>query len=291
MKRTDKIVFIRVKLFEGWSDKQIREYLGIPKRTYFYWKKIIKTKGHSELILKKKPGPKPIFHMDPVNSRRIQIWRKKYGWSPVKIEGHLEQHYGIHIPHNRIYQLLKMKRLNKPIGKTRKTWGKKRWEREHSMSLWQGDWKDINSDGQIPMITFYDDHSRFVVVSRRVKEATMDNTIKTVDCAFKRYGVPQQILTDNGSQFKNNRREELTEFEKFCINKGAGVIHSTKNRPTTMGKIENFHGCYDSEIWVTNGDHKKFIKYWNNKRPNGAIGYKYPTEVFYSDRKGAINSG
>ncbi|MBD3155426.1 MAG: DDE-type integrase/transposase/recombinase [Candidatus Aenigmarchaeota archaeon] len=291
MKRADKIVFIRVQLLNGWTDKEIREHLGIPERTYFYWKKIIKTKGHAELIKKKKPGPKPSFDMDPINSRRIQIWRKKYGWSPVKIEGHLEQHYGIHIPHNRIYQLLKIKGLNKPIGKPRKTWGKKRWEREHSMSLWQGDWKDINSDDQIPMITFYDDHSRFVVVSRRVEEATMDNTIKAVDYAFKRYGKPSQILTDNGTQFTCTRSDKPTEFEQFCMDSGVETITSSKNRPTTLGKIENFHGCYESEIWVTKGDHKKFVRYWNYKRPNGAIKYKYPVEVFYSDRKTAINSG
>jgi putative transposase len=288
MQRANKIVFVVVKLLEGWSDKQIREYLGIPESTYFYWKKIIKTKGHAELIKKKKPGPKPSFYMDPANSKRIQIWRKKYGWSPVKIEGHLKQHFGIHMPHNKIYQLLKMKGLNKPIGKPRKTWGKKRWERKHSMSLWQGDWKDINSDYEIPMITFYDDHSRFIVVSRRYEEATMDNAIKAVDYAFKKHGLPTQILTDNGSQFKNNRGEELTRFEKFCIGKGVEVIHSTKNRPTTLGKIENFHGCYDSEIWITKGDHKKFVRYWNYKRPNGAIKYKYPVEVFYSDRKTPI---
>lgn len=240
MKRADKIVFIRVQLLNGWTDKEIREHLGIPERTYFYWKKIIKTKGHAELIKKKKTGPKPSFDMDPINSRRIQLWRKKYGWSPVKIEGHLEQHYGIHIPHNRIYQLLKMKGLNKPIGKPRKTWGKKRWEREHSMSLWQGDWKDINSDDQIPMITFYDDHSRFVVVSRRVEEATMDNTIKAVDYAFKRYGKPSQILTDNGTQFTCTRSDKPTEFEQFCMDSGVETITSSKKQAYNSRKNREF---------------------------------------------------
>jgi len=289
--RSNKIVFIRVKLLEGWPDKQIREYLGIPERTYFYWKKIILTEGHSAAIIKQKPGPKPNFYIDPVNSIRVQIWRKKYGWSPLKIEGHLKQHYRVHLPHNKIYQLLKDKNLNKPIGEPRKTWGKKRWERQHSMSLWQGDWKDTTCDDQIPMITFYDDHSRFVVVSKRYGNATTENVIISLEHAFKRYGKPEQILTDNGAQFACTRSEKSTEFEQFCLDNGIQVIHSTKNRPTTMGKIENFHGRYDSEIWVTKGDHEKFIEYWNNKRPNGAIGYLFPVEVFYRDRKTASNSG
>lgn len=290
MKRENKIAFIQVKLIQGWRDVEIRKTIKIPRSTYFYWKSRMKN-GYVNLIKKQKPGPKPRFHMDSINSGRIQLWRKKYGWSPVKIEGHLDRHYGIHIPHNKIYQLLKNKGLNKPIGEPRKTWGKKRWERLHSMSLWQGDWKDINSDDEKPMITFYDDHSRFVVVSKKYDEATTENTIKTVDYAFKRYGKPEQILTDNGTQFTCTRSDRPTEFEQFCLDNGVEPIQSTKNRPTTLGKIENFHGCYDSEIWITKGDHKKFIRYWNYKRPNGAIGYLYPIEVFYRDRKSPINSG
>lgn len=290
MKREDKIAFIKVKLIEGWKDIEIRKALKLSERTYFYWKRRMQ-QNYVDLVNKQKPGPKPQFHIDPVNARRIQLWRKTYGWGPTKMEGHLDVHHKVHIPHNKIHQLFIRKGLNKPIGKPRKTWGKRRWERKHSMSLWQGDWKDINTEFN-PMMTFYDDHSRCVVASRRYAEATMENTIRLVESAFKRHGVPEQILTDHGSQFTKNTGEGPNGFEQFCIEQGVQVIHSTVKRPTTCGKIENFHGCYDAEIWVTKGDHRKFIWYWNNKRPCGAIGYLYPVEVFYRDRKKtAINSG
>lgn len=290
MKRENKIAFIQVKILEGWKDIQIRKEIEVPKRTYFYWKSMIQQGKYVQLVNKQKPGPKAKFHIDPIDAMRLQIWRKKYGWGPTKMEGHLDKHYQIHIPHNRIYDLFVQKGLNKPIGTPRKTWGKKLWERLHSMSLWQVDWKDINTEFE-PMLTFYDDHSRFVTASKRFTEATMENTIKLAKDAFKKYGTPEQILSDNGSQFKNNRGEGLTKFEQFCADNGIKVIHSTVQRPTTLGKLENFHGRYDAEIWVTRGDHNKFVKYWNYKRPNGAIGYLYPVEVFYKDRKGAINSG
>lgn len=294
MNRANKIVFIQLRLLEGWNDKDIIKAIEVPRRTYFYWKYVIKTQGHSVLINKKKPGPKPFFEVNDRTIEEILTLRRKYGWGPTKIEGHFRVHPidgVVPLPHNRIHQILVKNKLNKPIRETRKTWGKKRWERLHSMSLWQGDWKDINCDYEKPMLTFYDDHSRFVVASRRFEEATMDNTIKLVNHAFKRYGKPEQILTDNGTQFVSSRSEELTEFERFCRNKGIETIRSSKNRPTTLGKIENFHGRYDDEIWVTNGNHRKFVQYWNNERPNGAIGYLYPVEVFYRDMKSAINSG
>lgn len=288
MNRESKIAFIRVKLLEGWRDVDIQNKIEVPRSTYFYWKDLIKQGKYILLVNKQKPGPKLRFPMQAANTRRIQLWRKTYGWGPTKIEGHLKQHYQVHIPHNRIYELLKEKGLNRPIGQPRKTWGKKRWERKHSMSLWQGDWKDINTEYN-PMLTFYDDHSRFITASRRFSEASMENSIKLLEQAFKRHGVPEQVLTDRGSQFWNNRGEGPTDFTQFIEDCGAVHIKASKSRPTTNGKIENFHGCYDQEIWVTKGDHVKFVRYWNYKRPNGAINYLYPVEVFYKDRKSPTN--
>lgn len=290
MKRPDKIAFIQVKLLEGWKGIDIRREIAVPERTYFLWKSLIQQGRYAELVNKQKPGPKPQFHIDPVSARRIQAWRKSYGWGPTKMEGHLDVHHGVHIPHNKIHKLFIQKGLNKPIGKPRKVWGKRRWERPHSMMLLQGDWKDVNTKFD-PMLTFYDDHSRFVVASRRFPEATMENSIRLLEQAFRRHGIPEQVLTDNGTQFTNPRSDVPNGFEQFCIDNGVEIIHSTKKRPTTCGKIENFHGCYDAEIWVTKGDHARFVRYWNNKRPCGAIGYKYPVEVFYTDRKTASNSG
>jgi putative transposase len=283
MDRENKIAFVKLKILQGWKDRQIIEELGIPRSTYFYWKSMILSDRYAELVKKRKPGPKPSFAIDPMIKKKLIDWKKRYGWGPVKMEGHLDVHCGIHIPHNKIHRLFRETGLNKAILKSRKVWGRTRWERDHSMSLWQGDWKDIDKGN--PMMTFYDDHSRYVVASKRFTEATTENTIKLVEEAFKLYGTPEQILTDHGTQFTCVRSDKPTAFEQFCIDRDVQVIHSSVGRPTTCGKIENFHGRYDAEIWVTGGDHGKFVKYWNNKRPNGAIGYLYPVEVFYRDRK------
>jgi hypothetical protein len=181
-------------------------------------------------------------------------------WGLTKIEGHLDVHYGIYIPHNKIYKLFVQKGLNKAIQNPRKTWGKKRWEREHSMSLWQADWKDTNSDDKNLMMTFYDDHARFVTASDRFTEASMENVIKLAEYAFKRFGLPEQILIDRGTQFTCTRSDKLTEFEQFCLDNGIETIRASKQRPTTLGKIENFHGQYDKEAWRFKS-HRAYMKH------------------------------
>jgi len=112
MKRENKIAFIRVKLVEGWKDIDIREELGLPKRTYFYWKQRMQH-DYAALVKKQKPGPKPRFTISPLDQQRIASWRKQYGWGPTKIEGHLDVHHSTHIPHNAIYDFIKSRNLNK----------------------------------------------------------------------------------------------------------------------------------------------------------------------------------
>lgn len=289
MSREEKISFMKAKLDEGWRDWQILEYIEVPRRTYFYWKRKISEQGYQALLNKKKPGPKQSFNINESTKLMILRWRRKYGWGPTRIEGHLDRHYQIHIPHNRIHQLFVQKRLNEAIQKPRKTWGKKRWEREHSMSLLQADWKDVNVEPG-PMLTFIDDHSRFIVGSRRFPEATTHNVIRLLEGICKRYGCPEQVLTDNGTQFCNNRNDNPSTFTTFCTELGIEHIRTSKKRPTTTGKIEAFHGCYEREAWRFK-THGAYIHHWNYQRPNGAIGYLYPIEVFYRDMRGAINSG
>ncbi len=88
--------------------------------------------------------------------------RKQYEWGPNKIEGYL-RHIGVAVPHNQVYKVLCEAKLNKPLMKPRRTWGKKRFRRKHPNSLWQTDFKLCGDDYW--MTSYQDDHSRFITVS------------------------------------------------------------------------------------------------------------------------------
>jgi putative transposase len=288
MNREEKIRLVGAKIAEGQWSRNIIEEAMISRRTFFNWKQAIEEQGVDALLCRAKPGPKPVFCVDKRTTQMILQWRKRYGWGPTRIEGHLRQHHNIHVPHNRIYQLIVNSGYNEPTTQLRRTWGRKRWERAHSMSLWQGDWKDTNTEPG-PMMTFIDDHSRFIVGSRRYDNADAESSIRLLEHSIRRYGKPEQILTDNGVQFCNNRSDEPSSFDDFCITNGIEHIRTSKKRPTTTGKIEAFHACFEREAWRFKS-HEAYIRHWNHSRPNGAIGYLYPIEVFYRDmKKGECN--
>lgn len=276
MKRELKIAAIANRLMQGHTDKEIRVSLRISESTYFYWKSRIEKEGLASVIQKQQPGPKPSAEIDNATKQMILKWRDRYGWSPVKIEGHLRVHHKTEISHRQIYYLLKDTKRNKSLGYARKIKGKKRYERLHSMSLLHADWKDIQSK---PMLTFMDDHSRFINASDKFSEATVENTIRLFELVIKRFGKPTQILTDRGTQFWENRLNRPNSFGIFCEENRIKHILCSKASPQANGKLEAFHGCYDAESWRFK-THQKFIKYWNYERPHGGIGYLYPYEVF-----------
>lgn len=279
MKRETKIAAIINRLMQGNTDKKIRESLGIPESTYFYWKSRIEKEGLASVTQKQQPGPKPSAEINGATRQMILRWRDKYGWSPVKIEGHLRVHHKTELSHRQIYYLLRDTKRNKSLGYVRRIKGKKRYERTHSMSLLHMDWKDVHTK---PMLTTLDDHSRFVTASDKFSNATMENSIKQLEIVIRHFGKPKQVLTDRGIQFWNNRGEKPTEFTQFCIDNAIQHIKCSKASPQANGKLEAFHGCYDAESWRFK-THQKFIRYWNYERPHGGIGYLYPYEVFVRD--------
>ncbi len=82
--------------------------------------------------------------------------REKYDWDPCRIERYIRkvEPKGVRpISHNSVYQILVEEGVNRPIDFTRKTWGKRRFERMRSNSLWQADFKLMPNDNW--MLTFW----------------------------------------------------------------------------------------------------------------------------------------
>ena len=194
-----------------------------------------------------------------------------------------QQNYGgegvIRVGHNTIHRILIKAELNNRIEAPRKVWGKRRFQRPYSNNLWQADFKLTEQDEW--MISFLDDHSRFIPGSRIHHNPTTEHAIQLLKEAISQYGKPDQILTDRGTQFYPVRGG-VSEFTKFCTGNGIEHIVTSIRRPSTIGKIEAFHKAYvyEASIYPT---HKEFVNYWNYERPHQGIGYLYPADIYFKD--------
>jgi integrase-like protein len=178
-----------------------------------------------------------------------------------------------------------------------------RWERERPMELWQMDIVGglLLADGrEAKVVTGVDDHSRFCVIAAVVLKATGRAVCLALVAALREFGVPEELLTDNGKQFtaRFNAGGGEVMFDRIC--RENGITHRlTKPRsPTTTGKVERFHLSLRRELL---DDHPPFTsldeaqaavdafrRHYNAERPHQSLGMAFPADRFRPDRGDGI---
>jgi transposase InsO family protein len=278
---------VRRKL-EGWKISDIAEALRVNEKTVDRWCAIHRKQGWAGLTVKSKT-PHTYWKTPQATVELILRLRRERNWGPCKIEGYLKNYCNEDTPvgHNAIHRILVKAGLNNPILAPRKIWGKRRFVRPYSNNLWQADFKMTISDEW--MISYLDDHSRFVPGSEIHHNPTGENAIHLLENCIHQYGKPDQILTDQGTQF-HPARGDLSTFTEYCSGNGIEHIRASIRRPSTIGKIEAFHKAYTIEAWMFRS-HQEFIHYWNYQRPHQGIGYLYPADIYFKDFKKGTHVG
>lgn len=267
---------------EGWKVNDIADALRISEKTVDRWWRLYRKEGWEGLAVKSRV-PNRFYKTPQETVDFILKLRREKNWGPCKIEGFL-RNYGVEgvkpVSHRTIYKILVEAGLINPVGKPRKIWGKRRFERAYSNSLWQADFKMTERDEW--MISFLDDHSRFIPGSEIHPDPTAENAIQLLKACISEYGGPEQILTDRGVQFYP-ARGGVSAFTEFCSGNGIEHIVASVRRPSTIGKIEAFHKAYKYEAWMFTS-HKGFVDYWNYERPHQGIRYLYPADIYFKDQ-------
>jgi hypothetical protein len=164
------------------------------------------------------------------------------------------------------------------------------------MELWQMDIVGgvMLADGtEAKLVTGVDDHSRFCVIATVVRRATGRAVCLALVAALREYGVPEEILTDNGKQFTGRftrPRPGEVLFERICRENGI-VARNTKPRsPTTTGKVERFHQTLQRElldatpVWPDLASVQAavdgFRHEYNTNRPHQSLDMAFPADRF-----------
>ena len=107
---------------------------------------------------------------------------------------------------------------------------------------------------------------------------------------FRRYGMPERILVDNGSPWGSDEEHRHTRLTVWLLRLGVVVIHGRAYHPQTQGKVERFHRTLQAEVLR----HKRFrdvsecqacFSKWrdvyNWDRPHDALGLRVPGDVYH----------
>ncbi len=168
----------------------------------------------------------------------------------------------------------------------------RRFERATPNQLWQTDIFTFvlkRQNRRVHLVAFMDDHSRYITGYGLHASASGALVLEVLRAGIASYGTPEEILTDNGSQYITWRGKSA--FAKECEKRGINQLVAKPRRPQTLGKIERFWGtlwreCVESSVFLDLGDARRriglFIDYYNLQRTHQGIGGLVPADRFFS---------
>jgi hypothetical protein len=119
----------------------------------------------------------------------------------------------------------------------------RRFQADQPNECWQSDfthWQLADGTG-VEIITWLDDHSRYLLASRAYRRVSGQTVITTFLAASNLHGLPQSTLTDNGSVYTSRFTGGRNGFEYLLVSLGVTQKNGHPSHPQTQGKIERFH--------------------------------------------------
>jgi len=130
---------------------------------------------------------------------------------------------GRQVTRSSVYRTLVRNGLIEPASRHRRRKDYRRWERGTPIDLWQLDVtaSAFLTDGtEVKIATGVGDHSRFCVIAKAVMRATARPVCLAFVDAMRVYGVPEEVLTDNGKVFTGRFHKPGVPvevlFDKIC---------------------------------------------------------------------------
>lgn len=163
--------------------------------------------------------------------------KREFGFGARVLERLIRERYKIKLSHNKIHEVLKLNGLASACARKQKHRKWVRYEREHSLTAAHMDWYD-NEVTHKQVCILLDDASRKVLSGDEFDNETEANSILIINEALKEYEFIDEIITDHGTQFYNNKSEGLNEFQELLTSKGIKHILCRVKHPQSNGKIE-----------------------------------------------------
>jgi transposase InsO family protein len=171
-----------------------------------------------------------------------------------------------------------------------------RFEREQPNELWQMDFKGhfALGRGRCHPLTIIDDHSRYALAIEACQTQQDRSTRDRLMMAFRRYGLPDTMLMDNGSPWGDSGGGRFTAFTVWLLRLGIRVAHGRAYHPQTQGKDERFNRTLGAEVLANRyfrdlPECQRAFDAWRHKynhvRPHQALDLGTPSERYRPSRR------
>ena len=157
--------------------------------------------------------------------------------------------------------------------------------------VWCADFKGWfrSRDGaRIDPLTISDAYSRYLLRCQAVAKTDSARTQAIFEAAFREYGVPQAIRTDNGAPFASTAVAGLSRLAVWWIKLGIVPERIEAGHPEQNGRHERMHRTLKQEVAMPPAENRRaqqrqldrFRQEYNQVRPHEALGMQTPASVY-----------
>jgi transposase InsO family protein len=154
----------------------------------------------------------------------------------------------------------------------------------------KGWFRTANGDKCQPL-TVIDAYSRLLLRCEAVEAADGQHVRSVFDSAFREYGLPLAIRSDNGPPFASTGAGGLTALNVWWLRLGIRLERITPGKPQQNGRQERFHLTLKLDVPTEKdlrSQQRAFDLYrvdYNEERPHEALGQKAPATAYQRSRR------
>lgn len=288
--------FINDWLREEWCFSELCRSYGISRKTGYKWLERFKAGGMAELADDSRAHRgHPATTPEAIQRQVLALRQRHPFWGPRKLKSRLERlHPQQQWPaSSTVGELLKRHGLVVPRrGRARTpSYVGPFYESLAPNDVWAADfkgWFRTQDGSRIDPLTVTDQASRYLIRCRAVEKTDAVNVKAQLTTAFREYGLPKALRTDNGVPFATVGLAGLSELSVWLIRLGVTPERIRPAHPEENGAHERMHRTLKQQTAKPPADNPKaqqdvfdhFRVEFNDERPHEYLGMRPPSDVY-----------
>jgi transposase InsO family protein len=291
----ERLRFIATYLEAGEPFSSLCERFGVSRKTGYKWVERYESDGIASLEDRSRaPLSHPHAVSEQVVERILGVRKKHPRWGPRKLLVLLQRHNPrLALPAaSTVGEILRKNGLIKRRRRIRRSspYGDRLRDYKSPNAVWCADFK-----GHFPVaeerchpLTVSDGCSRYLIVCRALHRPLFQPARKVFESAFREFGLPDAIRTDNGAPFSTLAPGGLSRLAVWWIRLGIRPERIQPGRPEQNGRHERMHSTLKAEtakpprssFRAQQRAFDRFREEYNEVRPHEALDQEVPASRY-----------
>jgi putative transposase len=274
---------------------------GVSRRIGYKWLARYETEGLAGLLdHSRAPLRHPQAIVERIAERCLEVRRAHPTWGPVKVRAYLERRapttewpaastIGELFDREGLTVKRKLRRRSPPSSAPFA-------HCEMANDVWCIDFKGwfLTGDGKrCEPLTITDAHSRYLLRCQALARTDTDHVWPVLDAAFREFGLPHRLRSDNGSPFASRGPGGLSKLSVKLVKAGVTPERIAPGKPQQNGRHERMHLTLLQEVASPPAASmreqldrlRKFQQMYNEERPHEALGNATPADCYQASSR------